>query len=175
MTSTSSPIMTFSITGPSSTISCGMMRCFSQVGFAIGVAQLPLGQFVGKAERHVAARAGEHVHQQPAALGAARDVLEHHARAVLGAQHRFGGKPDVLLAVGALDGADLAQPLGHGEPFAQVVIGDVAGEIALVAHRAVDLSSRLLMMRLGIFAHRAGRAQFEAAAGLMPGGRSIAL
>ena len=110
-----------------------------QIGFAIGVAELPLGEMIGKAERHVAARAGEHVQQQPEALGAARDVLEHDAGAVLRAQHRLGGEPDILLAVGALDGADLAQALGHREPFAQIVVGDVAGEIAFVGHLDVNL------------------------------------
>ena len=40
-----------------------------QIRLAIGVAQLPLGQVVGKAERHVAADAGEHVEQQTEALG----------------------------------------------------------------------------------------------------------
>ena len=105
-----------------------------QIGLAIGVAQLPLGEVLGKTERHVAAGAGEHVEQQAKALGAARDILEHHARALFGAQHRLGREPDVLLAIGALDGADLAQALGHREPFAQIVVGDVAGEVSLINH-----------------------------------------
>ena len=105
-----------------------------QVSLAVRVAQLPLGEVLGKTERHVATGAGKHVEQQPEALRAALDILEHHAGAVFRAQHRFGGEPDVLLAIGALDGADLAQALGHREPFAQIVIGDVAGEISLINH-----------------------------------------
>ena len=56
------------------------------------------------------------------------------------AQHRLGGKPDVLLAVCSFDGADLAEALGHREPFAQVVVGDIAGEIALPDHGIIDPS-----------------------------------
>ena len=82
-----------------------------QIGLAIGVAQLPFGQVVGKAERHVAADAGEHVEQQPEALGRAGHLVEHHAGPVLGAQDRFGGEPDVLLPGRALDVPDLAEPL----------------------------------------------------------------
>jgi hypothetical protein len=105
-----------------------------QIGLAVGVAELPFAEVIGKAERHVAARAGEHVEQQAKALRAARDVLEHHARAVLGPQHRLGGEPDVLLAVRALDRAHLAQTLGHRQPFAQIVVGDIAGEVSLIDH-----------------------------------------
>ena len=97
-----------------------------QVGLAEAVGQLPFGQVIGKAERHVAADAGEHVEQHAEALGAARDVVEHHAGAVLGAQDRLGGEPDVLLPVRALDVAHLAEQLGAREPFAQVVVGDGA-------------------------------------------------
>ena len=68
-----------------------------EIGFAIGVAQFPFGQMIGKAERHVAARAGEHVEQHAKALRAAGDIVEHDTGAVLGAQHRFGGEPDILL------------------------------------------------------------------------------
>jgi len=89
---------------------------------------------VGKTERHVATRAGEHIHEQAKALRAARDVLKHDARAMLGAQHRFGGEPDILLAASALDGADLVKPLGERKPFAQIVIGDIACKIPLVDH-----------------------------------------
>jgi hypothetical protein len=51
------------------------------------------------------------------------------------AQHRLGGKSDILLAIGALDDADLSKSLGQREPSAQIVIGDVAGEVPLVDHR----------------------------------------
>jgi hypothetical protein len=105
-----------------------------QISLAVGVAQLPLGEVLGKTERHVATGAGKHVEEQTEALRAAGDILEHHAWAVFRAQHRFGGEPDVLLAIGALDGADLAQALRHGEPFAQIVVGDVAGEVSLINH-----------------------------------------
>ena len=97
-----------------------------EIGVAIGLAQLPFGEVIGKAQRHVAARAGEDVEQQAKALGTAGNVVEHDARAVLGAQHRLGGEPDILLPARARDLAHLAQPLGIGEPFAQIVIGDVA-------------------------------------------------
>ena len=110
-----------------------------EIGFAIGVAELPFGEVIGKAERHVATRAGEHVQQQPKALGTIGDVLEHDARSVFGPQHRLGCKPDVLLAIGALDRAHLAQPLGERKPFAQIVIRDIAGEIPLVDHCSSDL------------------------------------
>src|SRR5262249_61687538 len=83
-----------------------------QIGLAVGVAELPFAQVIGKAERHVAARAGEHVEPEAEAIRAAWDVLEHHAWAVLRPQHRLGGEPDVLLAVSALNRAHLAQPFG---------------------------------------------------------------
>src|SRR5262249_11665954 len=110
-----------------------------QIGLAIGVAQLPFTEVIGKAERHVAALAGKHVHEQAKAFWTARDVLEHDAGAVLGAQHRLGSESDVLFAVCALDGADLAEALGHGEPFTQVVVGDVASKVTLSAHRSITL------------------------------------
>jgi hypothetical protein len=50
-----------------------------------------------------------------------------------------GGEPDVLLAIGALDGAHLTEAFGHREPFAQIVVGDIPGEVALAAHRATSL------------------------------------
>src|SRR5262249_14052081 len=65
---------------------------------------------------------------------------EHDAGAMLRAQHCLGGKPDVLLAVCPFDGADLAEALGHREPFAQVIVGDIAGEIALPDHGIIDPS-----------------------------------
>jgi hypothetical protein len=95
---------------------------------------------IGKAERHVATLAREHVHEQAKAFWAARDVLEHDAGAVLGAQHRLGGKSDVFLAVCALDRADLAEALGHRQPFAQIVIGNIAGDVALPAHRSITFA-----------------------------------
>ena len=105
-----------------------------QIGFAIGVAQLPFGEMVGEAERHVAAHAGEHVEQQPEALGRARHLVEHHAGAVLGAQDRLRDQPDVLLPGRALEVLHLAEPLGGAEPLAQVVIGDVGFDVASVGH-----------------------------------------
>ena len=105
-----------------------------QVCLAIGFAQLPLGEMIGEAERHVAALAGKHVEQETMTLRTAGDVLEHHARAVLRPQHRLGGEADILLAARALDGADLAQALGHDEPFAQIVVGDGAGKVPLIDH-----------------------------------------
>ena len=102
-----------------------------EIGLAEGVAQFPFGQMVGKAERHVAADAGEHVEQHAKALRAARHVVEHHAGAVLLAQDRLGGEPDVLLPARALDVADLAEQFGAREPFAQVVVGDVGVDVAL--------------------------------------------
>src|SRR5262249_57133624 len=82
----------------------------------------------------------EHVRQQAEAFRTTWDALEHDAGAVLRAQHRLGGKPDLLLAVCPFDGADLAQALGYREPFAQVVVGDIAGEIALPDHGIIDPS-----------------------------------
>ena len=131
VTSMSSPVMMFSNTGPSSTISCGMIFWSLQIGLAIGVAELPFGQMIGKAERHVAAGAGEHVEQHAKALRAAGHLVEHHAGAVLRAQDRLGGEPDVLLPARALDVAHLAEPLGMREPFAQIVVGDVGLDVAL--------------------------------------------
>jgi hypothetical protein len=105
-----------------------------EIGLAVGVAELPLGEVVGKAERHVAAGAGEHVEQQAKTLRAAWDVLEHHARTVLGAQHRLGGEPDILLPAGAAHGTDLAEPVGQHQPFAQIVIGDMGRDVARFGH-----------------------------------------
>src|SRR5262245_63300492 len=51
-------------------------------------------------------------------------------------QHRLGGEPDILFAAGALDRTHLAQPLGHRQPLAQVVVGDIAGEVSLLDHRS---------------------------------------
>src|ERR1700730_6741985 len=107
---------------------------FLEVGFPIGVAELPFGEMIGEAERHVAASAGEHVHEQTKSLGAARDILEHHAGTMLRAQDCFGSEPDILFAFCPLDGAALAQPLGSRKPFAQVVVADVAGKVALMDH-----------------------------------------
>ena len=67
-------------------------------------------------------------------FGQPGNILEHDAGAVLRAQHRLGGEPDILLAIGALDGADLAEALGHRQPFAQIVIGDVAAEVSSLEH-----------------------------------------
>jgi hypothetical protein len=96
----------------------------SQERLTIGVAQLPFRQMVGEAERHVAPRSGEHVHQQTKARRTAVDVLEHDARPVLGAQNRLSSEPDILLPVGAAHHTHFAEPLGFREPFAQIVIGD---------------------------------------------------
>src|SRR5215469_5871570 len=79
---------------------------------------------VGEAECHVAARAGEHVHQQAKARRRTVDILEHDARPVFGAQNCFGSEPDILLPVGVVHRTHFAEPLGFGEPFAQIVIGD---------------------------------------------------
>ena len=106
-----------------------------EIGFAIGVGELPLGQMIGKAERHVAARAGKHVHQDAEALRTPGDFVEHDAGAVLGAQDRFRGKADVLLPGCTLDVAHLAQAFGMDEPLAQVVIADLAGKIAALVHQ----------------------------------------
>jgi len=95
---------------------------------------------IRKAERHVAARAGEDVEQQPKSLGTARDIVEHHAGAVLGAQDRLGSEADVLLPGRALDVADLAQALGMIEPLAQVVIGDMPLQVAALGHRWFPLA-----------------------------------
>ena len=111
-----------------------MIFGFGQIGFAIGVAQFPLAEMVGKAERHVAADAGEHVEQQPEALGRTRYLVEHHAGAVLGAQDRLRHQPDVLLPGCALEVLHLAEPLGMREPLAQVVIIDVGGDVAPGGH-----------------------------------------
>ena len=129
--------MMFSKIGPSSTISCGIGFGSLQIGLAEGVAELPLGQVVGEAERHVAADAGEHVEQHAKALGAARHLVEHHAGAVLLAQDRLGGEADVLLPARALDVADLAEQLGAREPFAQVVVGDAGVDVAFGAAAVV--------------------------------------
>ena len=111
-----------------------------EIGVAIGLAQLPFAQVIRKAESHVAARAGEDVEQQPKTLGTAGDVVEHHAGAVLGAQDRLRGEPDVLLPGRANDMADLAQALGMLEPLAQVVIGDMTLQVAALVHRCFPLA-----------------------------------
>ena len=105
-----------------------------EIGVAIGLAQLPFGELVRKAERHVAAGAREHVQEQAEPLGAAGNVVEHDAGAILGAQDRFRREADVLLPGGAAHGADLAELIGQREPFAQVVIGDAGLEIAACVH-----------------------------------------
>src|SRR5262249_442601 len=105
-----------------------------EIGFAIGVAELPFGEVIGKAERHVAARPGKHVQQEAKALRATRDVLKYHAGSVLRPQYRPGRSPDVLLAIGAVDRAHFTQPLGEGKPLSQIVVGDVSGKVSLVDH-----------------------------------------
>ncbi len=105
-----------------------------EIGLAIGVGELPLGQVVRKSKGQVAPPAGEHVEQHAEALRAAGHVLEHDAGAVLGAQDRLGGEPDILLPGCAAHDLHLAQPLREREPFAQVVVGDVRGEVAAGGH-----------------------------------------
>ena len=107
-----------------------------EIGLAIGVAELPLGQVIGEAEGHVAPFASEHVEQHAKALRAAGHVLEHHAGAVLGAQDRLGGEPDILLPGCAAHDLHLAKPPRQREPFAQVVIVDMRGEVAAGGHDA---------------------------------------
>ena len=106
-----------------------------EIGLAIGVRELPLGQMIGEAERHVAASAGKHVHQDAETFRTPGNFVEHDAGPVLGAQDRFRGKADVLLPGGALDVAHLAQALGMDEPLAQVVVADLAGKIAALVHQ----------------------------------------
>ena len=78
-------------------------------------------------------RAGDS--RRGSALGAAGDVVEHHAGAVLLAQHSLGGEADILLPGGAADMAHLAELLGQVEPFAQVVIVlDPGRRIAAALH-----------------------------------------
>ena len=113
MTSTSSPIKTFS---KHRTVVDDLVRDelrLLQIRVAIGLAQFPFGQMIGKAERHVAARAGKHVQKHAKTLRAARDVVEHDARAVFGAQHRLGGEPDIFLPAGAANIANFAEPFGE--------------------------------------------------------------
>ena len=85
---------------------------------------------MGGNQGHNAPCAGKHVHQQPKTLGAARYVFEHHAGAGFFAQHGFRGEADILLPAGALDIFHLAQPVGQNQPFAKVVIGNIASDIA---------------------------------------------
>ena len=115
-----------------------------EIGLAVSVAQLPLGEMVGKAERHVAADAGEHVEQHAKAFRASRTSSNTTQGPILGAQHGLGGEPDILLPVRPVDVAHLAQPLGAFQPFAQVVIGDVGAGIAAGIH---GVSSRLTFTR----------------------------
>ena len=89
---------------------------------------------IGKAQRHVAADAGEHVEQHAKALRRARHLVEHHAGAVLLAQDRLGGEADVLLPARALHVPHLAEQFGAGEPLAQIVVGDAGVDVAAVVH-----------------------------------------
>src|SRR5215813_11293325 len=104
---------------------------------------------IGKAESHVAPRAGEHVHQQAKARRTPVDVLEHDARPVLGSQNCFSGEPDILLPVGAAHYTHFAEPLGLGEPFAQIVIGDAS----CVVQTHTYSTSGLILANLTTFAH----------------------
>ncbi len=105
-----------------------------EIGLAIGVGELPFGQVIRKSEGQVAPLAGEHVEQHAEALRAAGHVLEHDAGAVLGAQDGLGGEPDILLPGCAAHDLHLTKPLRERDPLAQVVIGDVRGEVAADGH-----------------------------------------
>ncbi len=105
-----------------------------EIGLAIAVAQFPFAEIVGKAQGHVAPLAGKDVHEQAKALGATGNLVEHDAGTVLGAQHCLGRKSDILLPAGALNLAHLAEPFGISEPLAQIIIGNMGGEIAALAH-----------------------------------------
>src|SRR5262249_1956815 len=69
--------------------------------------------------------------------------LQPPAGAVPRPQPRLGGEPDVLLAVSALTRAPLAQPFGHRQPLAQVVVGDIASEVSLLDHRSPFMAWRV--------------------------------
>ena len=116
---------------------------FRQIRLAIGIAEFPFGQVIGKAEGHVAAGAGEHVQKNAKALRAAGNVVEHHARAVLGAQHRLGGEPDIFLPAGARDIANFAEPFGERQPFAQIVVGDRGFDVAVLIHRLLRAAVKM--------------------------------
>ncbi len=94
-----------------------------------GLAEFDLGQPVRKAQRHVAPPAGEDVHDQPVARRAARHVLEQYRRPVVALDHGLGGKADILLPGRAAHHAEFAQPVGLGDPFPEIAIGQHAAEI----------------------------------------------
>ena len=64
----------------------------------------------------------------------ARHFIEHDARSVFGAQDRLSDQPDVFLPGRALQVLHLAEPLGMGEPVAQVVVVDVRRDVTSVGH-----------------------------------------
>ncbi len=143
-----------------------------QIGLAIGLAQLPFVQVVGKAHRHVAARAGEDVEEHAETLGAARDVVEHDARAVLGAQDRLGGEPDILLPRRARDIAHLAQTPRIVEPLAQIVILDPPLDVAAAAAAAAHAPA--FPLPAPIFAPPANRASpSDTEANPLPSGERV--
>src|SRR5262249_24415670 len=88
-----------------------------EIGVPTSFAELPFGEILGKAERHVSSLSRKHVQQQAKTLGASGNFIKHHARAILGAQHRFGSKADVFLPARPSDRLHLAELLGPRKPF----------------------------------------------------------
>src|SRR6185312_15626568 len=108
-----------------------------EIGFAVGIAQLPLRQVVGETKRHVAAFAGEHVEEQAEVLRTSGDIVEHHTGTILVPQHRLGSEAYIFLPTRRADMANLAEALGIVQPFTEIVIGDMGGKVFSVAHHCV--------------------------------------
>ena len=105
------------------------------------LAQLLLGEVLREPQRHVAALAGERVDQDAEPLGAAGDLVEQHRGPVVFPDHRVRGQPDVLFPARTGNGAQLAQGVGPGDPFTEVVVREPGFDVSGCVH-ASRLSDR---------------------------------
>ena len=121
----SSPIMTFSNTGPSVDDLVGNEAHVLEIGVAVGVAELPFGQVIRErrrsccgAFRRTCSTAARNPFGQP---GMSSNTTQgpFSARKIASA-----ARPISSCQLAPRDRADLAEPLGKRQPLAQVVIGD---------------------------------------------------
>ena len=101
----------------------------------VRVAHFPFAQMLRQPERHRAALAGEHIHQQAKALRAAGNVLEDDARTVIRAHDGLRRKAHIFFRVGAGNRTHFAETIGGRKPLTQIGVRNVGGGVGMVCHR----------------------------------------
>ena len=117
------------------------------VVFEEGLAELLLGEVLGKPQCHVPALAGERVDQDSKALGTAGDLVEEHRGAVVDADDRVGGQADVFFPTRPGDGAQLAQGVGPGHPLAEIVVRESGFHVGDRGHVSARPQAAMDLMR----------------------------